>query len=163
MALAPSQAGLTDVLPRHILPQFLQPDFGLGIARSPPVAARRERAAGADLRAVGNCRALELADLKEAIEEHLEPLLHRRQVIFDSLARGPRVRAVLPTPARAKRAGRAVRADIEMRVVIPVHGRLLAQDPRVRKTLCVAGVQPTIALQRVIIHGHFEMRFKLTW
>src|ERR1035438_7655936 len=65
-------------LPWHVLAQLLQPHLGLGIAGSAPIAAGRERAAGADLRAVRDGRALELADLKEAIHEHLQPLLDGR-------------------------------------------------------------------------------------
>ena len=41
-------------LPRHILAQLLQPHLGLGVAGGAPIAARRERTAGANLRAVRN-------------------------------------------------------------------------------------------------------------
>src|SRR5207237_6772318 len=67
------------------LPQFLQPHRRLGIARRPPVPSRREGAARADLRAVGDRAAFELARLEEAVEEHPQPLLDRRQVVFVAL------------------------------------------------------------------------------
>ena len=53
LALAPPEGVLTGISARHILPQLFQPHHGLGVAGSPPVAARRKRTAGADLRAVG--------------------------------------------------------------------------------------------------------------
>src|SRR4051812_32106684 len=56
---------------RYVGAQVLQPDLGACVARSTPVAARRERAAGADLRPVRHRRALELAGGEEASEEQL--------------------------------------------------------------------------------------------
>src|SRR6266566_8666920 len=81
-------------LRRHILPQFLQPHVGLGVAGRPPVASRRERTAGADLGSIWNGRALELADLEESIEEHFEPLFDRRQVVLQPLVQGNQIRPV---------------------------------------------------------------------
>src|SRR5208282_5723748 len=79
-------------LRRHVLPQLGQPDFGLGVARGPPISARRERAAGADFWPVREGRALELAELEEAIEEHVEPLLDGAQVILIALCSRQQVR-----------------------------------------------------------------------
>src|SRR5262245_312183 len=60
---------------RHVLAQLVEPHGRFRIARGTPVAAWRKGAAGADFGTVGNRRALELACLEEAVEEHLQPLL----------------------------------------------------------------------------------------
>src|SRR5262245_42937071 len=60
---------------RRVAPQLVQPDDVLGIARRAPIAARRQRASGADLRPVGEARALELARFEETVEKDFEPLL----------------------------------------------------------------------------------------
>src|SRR5512135_2728703 len=51
-----------------------EPGLGVAVGGRAPVAARRERAAGADLGAVGQRAALELAALEETLQEHAEPL-----------------------------------------------------------------------------------------
>src|SRR5208283_4808592 len=79
-----------------------------------PIAARRERTAGADLRAVGDGRALELADLKKAIEEHFEPPLDRAQVVFVALLARQQIRpgtAALVTPRVPGQIGDLARAE----------------------------------------------------
>ena len=62
----------------HVASELVEPDRALPSDGRPPVAARRERAAGGDLRAVGHRRALELAEPEEPLHEHLEPVLDRR-------------------------------------------------------------------------------------
>jgi len=66
---------------RDVALELVQPDLGVAVGRRAPVAARGERAAGGDLGAVGHRRALELAEAEEALHEHAEPLLDRRQVV----------------------------------------------------------------------------------
>src|SRR5581483_8171385 len=73
---------------RHVGAQLLQPGGGRRVAGRAPVAAGRERAAGADFRAVGDRRALELADREEAIEEHLQPAPDRGEVVGAALLLG---------------------------------------------------------------------------
>ena len=72
-------------------PAVPEPHLGFGIARGAPIAARRERTARAHLRAVRDGRALELADLEEAIQEYVQPLLDRGQVVFVALLGGQQV------------------------------------------------------------------------
>src|SRR3954471_8712099 len=60
---------------RDVRPELVEPDLGRGVAGRAPVAARRERAAGADLRRVRDRGALELGEAEEAVEEDLEPVL----------------------------------------------------------------------------------------
>src|SRR6202043_1468512 len=52
------------------------------VARRPPICARRQRSAGADLRRVGDRRALELARLEEPLQEHPQPALDRRERVL---------------------------------------------------------------------------------
>src|SRR2546423_13951822 len=61
------------LLDRH-LRQVSQPRVGIAVRRCSPVAAGRERAAGADLRRVGDGATLVLARLEEAPREDAEPL-----------------------------------------------------------------------------------------
>src|SRR4051794_28210509 len=98
-----SEAGMPGVLRsvslrRHVLAQLGQPHGGAGVARRAPVAARRERAAGADLRGVRDRRALELADVEEALDEHLEPVLDLAQRVLVAARLRDQVR---PRPAVA--------------------------------------------------------------
>src|SRR5216684_5862165 len=60
---------------RHVLGELGEPQVGLAVGGRAPIAARGQRAAGGDLRAVGQRRALELAERKEAKQEDLEPVL----------------------------------------------------------------------------------------
>src|SRR6185503_17707619 len=83
---------LTNALIRHILVQFVDPDCRLGITGSAPIATRRKRTAGADLRAVRNGRALELADLEEAEKKHFQPLLDRLEIVLVPLLSGHQFR-----------------------------------------------------------------------
>src|SRR6185437_10228456 len=61
--------------------QLVEPGPGGPVGRGAPVAARAEAAAGRDLGRVGDAGPLELADLEEAVEEDLEPLANRRQIV----------------------------------------------------------------------------------
>src|SRR5215472_14972213 len=61
--------------------EFLEPHRSLGIGGRAPVAAWRQRAARRNLRAVGQCGSLELAQFEEAIEEHPQPALDLGQRI----------------------------------------------------------------------------------
>jgi len=67
---------------RHLPPELFEPDLGLGIARGAPIAARRQRAAGADLGAVGHAATLELAGLEEAPQEDLKPVPDAGEVVL---------------------------------------------------------------------------------
>ena len=62
--------------------KLFQPDRRLGVGGRAPVAARGERAAGADFGAVGDGGALELAGLEEAIQKQAEPLLDGGQGVL---------------------------------------------------------------------------------
>src|SRR5690606_4384993 len=53
-----------------------------------PIPARRERSAGGDFRAVGDSRALVLADFEEAVQEQLQPALDGGKVIVAALVSG---------------------------------------------------------------------------
>src|SRR5262249_17960870 len=68
----------------HVLTQLVKPYDRFRVARSPPVTSRREGSSRTDLWRVWYARALELADLEEAIEKNFEPFLYSRQVIFVS-------------------------------------------------------------------------------
>src|SRR5689334_10453176 len=56
---------------RHVLPHVVEPDPGGQVRRRPPVAARAQRTARGDLRAVGHRGALELAEAEEPLDEDL--------------------------------------------------------------------------------------------
>src|SRR6476661_5836693 len=58
---------------RDVLLQLLHPDPRVSVGRCPPVTPWREVAAGDHLRAIRHRGALELADLKEAIEKNAKP------------------------------------------------------------------------------------------
>src|SRR3954467_9770415 len=79
---------------RDVRPELVEPDLGRGVTRRAPVAARRERAAGADLRRVGDRGALGLGEAEEAVQEDLQPALDLAQrVLVAALGRdqvGPR-------------------------------------------------------------------------
>src|SRR4051794_36404551 len=60
---------------RDVRPELVEPDLRRGVAGRAPVAARRERAAGADLRRVGDRGPLELREAEEAVQEDLQPAL----------------------------------------------------------------------------------------
>src|SRR5690242_8946773 len=60
--------------------EVLEPRRTGGVGGHPPVAARTHRAAGGDLRSVGQRRALELVG-EELADEDVEPLAHRREVV----------------------------------------------------------------------------------
>src|SRR5262249_39187810 len=77
---------------RHIQAQLLQPDNGFGVARGTPIASRRQRTAGTDLGAVGNGRALELAEFEEPIDKDFQPLLDLAQVVLAALLWSEQVR-----------------------------------------------------------------------
>src|SRR5690606_34927829 len=64
-----------------------EPGGGLAVARRPPVAARRERAAGADFRRVRQRAALVLRGLEETREEHAEPALDLADAVAAPLGR----------------------------------------------------------------------------
>src|SRR3990167_4948911 len=67
--------------PRQILPSFPrgnprrtgEPDGGIAVRGRAPVAARRERAARADLGSVGQRAPLELAGAEEYVQEYPQP------------------------------------------------------------------------------------------
>src|SRR5438874_12151008 len=69
------------LLDRH-LRQVSQPRVGIAVRRCSPVAAGRERAAGADLRRVGDGAALVLARLEEAPQEDAEPLADLAEAVL---------------------------------------------------------------------------------
>src|SRR5581483_12477026 len=66
---------------RDVALELVQPDPRVPIRGCAPVAAGGEIAAGNHLGTVGQGRALELADLKKAEQEHREPLLHLRDAV----------------------------------------------------------------------------------
>ena len=66
---------------RDVRLKFLKPGARVAVGGCAPVAARRQRAAGRDLRAVRHGGALELAEAEEALEEDAEPALDRREVV----------------------------------------------------------------------------------
>src|SRR5678815_306913 len=69
-------------LVRHILFEFVEPNGRFRVARSAPVAARRKRAAGADLGTVRNRGALELTDLEKTEQKYFQPFLDRFQIVL---------------------------------------------------------------------------------
>src|SRR5438067_10181187 len=69
------------LLDRH-LRQVSQPRVGIAVRRCSPVAAGRERAAGADLRRVGDGATLVLARLEEAPQEDAEPLADFTELVL---------------------------------------------------------------------------------
>src|SRR2546423_15693754 len=69
------------LLDRH-LRQVSQPRVGIAIRRRAPVAAGRERAAGADLRRVGDGATLVLARLEEGPQEDNEPLADLAELVL---------------------------------------------------------------------------------
>src|SRR5207244_7402946 len=73
--------------PRDVSFQLLEPGIRAGIARSPPVAARRQRAARAHLGSVGHRGPLELAGAEEAVEEDTQPMLDHRELIRSPVRR----------------------------------------------------------------------------
>src|SRR5882724_5491984 len=94
MTYAPAPPWVAKVglaLARHIVAQFRQPDARLRIAGGAPVAAWGERAARADFGAIGKGGALELTHLEESVQEHLEPLLDRGQVVLGAFLGPDRV------------------------------------------------------------------------
>src|SRR6185312_15438913 len=60
--------------------QVAEPGVRIAVRRGAPVAARGQRAAGRDLRAVREGRAFELREAEEAFAEDLEPVADGRQV-----------------------------------------------------------------------------------
>ena len=87
----------------HVGVELGEPGARAGVGRHPPVAARRQRAAGDDLRTVGERRALELVG-EEALDEDLHPAPDRREVVCRPLGLAGSPRA---TPAPRCRATRA--------------------------------------------------------
>ena len=85
---------------RHVALELGQPGRRAGVRRHPPVTARRHRAAGAHLRAVGQRGPLELAG-EEALHEDLEPVPDRRQVVGRAAA--PRGSPAATPPRSASR------------------------------------------------------------
>src|SRR5579885_277758 len=81
-----------------------EPGGDRGVRGHAPVAARRERPAGADLRGVGHAVALELAR-EEPAEEDVEPAANRGEIIA-------------PLEGRERHAGEAPRTEAEAQEVV---------------------------------------------
>ena len=96
---------------RHIALQLGQPGVGVAVRRRAPVAARRQRAAGAHLRSVRHGRALELAEREEAAQEHLQPFADRRKVVGCHADRAESPAASRPSPRRPRHAARGTRSS----------------------------------------------------
>ena len=86
-----------------------EPGGSARVARRAPVAARRQRPAGPDLRRVRHRRALELARAEEALEEHPEPVLDLRERVLVAALLGDQVG---PVPRRGRPGVRARNATL---------------------------------------------------
>src|SRR5471030_2411109 len=115
---------------RNVALQFLDPRARVAVGRCAPIAARREASAGNHLRPVGQCRALELAQLEEAVEEDAEPLLDLGQRVgvarvLGKPGRPVAARCIAPRVPREKRDLRrtqSVTRDVEEIEVLQLVG-----------------------------------------